>query len=102
MDISSALFQGEALPRLDAFYAKMQQNWPAAVPEGLKQKLGPRCRHDVVRVVKGIFGLGESPKRWYERFRGELVSLGFRELSVLRCCFVYFVDGVLHGAEQLR
>ena len=56
-DVSAAFLQGEALPRPEPLYVRIPRNWPVAVLSWLSAQLGPKCRHDIVKVVKGIFGL---------------------------------------------
>ena len=64
-DVSAAFLQGEALPRTEPLYVRTPRNWPAAVLSWLAAQLGPKCRHDIVKVVKGIFGLAGSPRVRY-------------------------------------
>ena len=51
---------------------------------------------------KGIFGLGESPRQWYLRFKRELEALGFLEIRLMRCFFMIFHDGTKGVKYTLR
>ena len=66
--VSAAFLQGEALARTEPVYVLIPRNLPAAVTAWLAAQLGPKCRHDTVKLVKGIFGLAGSPRVWYQKF----------------------------------
>jgi hypothetical protein len=89
-DVSAAFLQGEELPRTEPLFVRIPKTWPMAVQAWLAATLGPACRHDIVRVVKGIFGLAESPRLWYQKFRKVLIELGFFESSITKCLFIKF------------
>ena len=38
---------------------------------------------DLVRLLKGGFGLPESPRLWYLEYRGKLVAIGFVDCRLL-------------------
>jgi hypothetical protein len=98
-DVAAAFLQGEELDR--EVYLKVP--WlPDRVRRWLEAKLGPNCRKDRMRAKKGIFGLGESPRRWYRRFKKELEALGFHEMRILVCCFALYHDGTLGPVGVLR
>ena len=64
-DVSSAFLQGNQLER--ELYLRLPRDMPPRVANWCRQKLGTKCRGDVVRARKGVFGLGESPRLWYLR-----------------------------------
>ena len=68
-DISSAFLNGRALDR--ELYTSMP-----------KDILLPELRGKLCRLKKGIYGLRQAPRLWFERLRDEIVSLGFRQLKL--------------------
>ncbi len=61
-DIKSAFLQGAPLERDGDLSLKVPTTWPEAVLKHLWKRLGPAFRHDYLKIVKGVFGLGESPR----------------------------------------
>lgn len=100
-DVSAAFLQGVPLRReLYLRYLRVPKNWPPRVLDWLRKKLGPTMRSDFIRARKGIFGLGESPRMWYLRFKSELEALGFKECRILPGLFVHWekcgqIDGII-------
>ena len=87
-DVSSAFLQGEDLPIDRKLFMRVPNNLPKHASDYVRGWAGPGFRSDVVRIIKGIFGLSESPRLWYERFRKVLRELGFREMKLFTCVFV--------------
>ena len=76
---------------------------PQEVLDYMGWRLGAGNRHDVFEATKGIFGLSESPRLWYLRFRETLVNLGFKESKLIPCLFMKHNDqGVLIGLITLH
>ena len=100
-DITAAFLQGEPLPRDKPLYIWMPRKLPAGVVSYLDDKL-KGYRTDLVKVVKGVFGLNESPRLWYLGLRKHLYALGFRELSLAPCVFVLHVKGKLEAMATVH
>lgn len=55
-------------------------------------------KDDILEMVKGGFGLPESPRLWYMEYRDTLVDCGMREMSLLPGVFVaHHDDGALRA-----
>ena len=54
-------------------------------------------RDDVVKLIKGGFGLAESSRLWYLHLERGLEELGMRELKLSPGTFVYHVNMELKG-----
>ena len=52
--------------------------------------------------MKGIFGLSESPRLWYLRFRETIQGTGLRESKLIPCLFMKHIDGRLVGLITLH
>ena len=76
-DITAAFLQGEPLPRERPLYIWFPRRLPAEVQAYVNDKLKGFCT-DLVKVVKGVFGLNESPRLWYLGLNRHLSELGFR------------------------
>ena len=61
----------------------------------LWKRLGPAFRRDCRKIVKGAFGLGQSPRHYHLKLKEVLTNLGFRELRLVKCVFVYVKDQTL-------
>ena len=57
--------QGVAICRDAPLFVKIPQNWPSAVLQHLNERLGGGMRTDYLRICKGVFSLGESPRLFY-------------------------------------
>ena len=67
-----------------------------APPEGLPpvQGMTEVAPHELLRVVKGAYGLAEAPGLWYLRALELLEKAGMKELSFARSTFIYLAtDG---------
>ena len=100
-DITAAFLQGEPLPRDKPLYIWLPKKMPSEVNQYLEGKL-QGFRTDLVKVVKGVFGLNESPRLWYLGLRRHLKELGFRELTLAPCVFVLHVKGVLQAMATVH
>ena len=100
-DITAAFLQGEPLPRDTPLYIWMPKRLPAEVQAYLGDKL-KGFRTDLVKVVKGVFGLNGSPRLWYLGLRRQLYALGFKELTLAPCVFVLHVEGMLEAMATVH
>ena len=91
-DVSAAFLQGQQLPSEREIYVRIPQGYPVEAMEELKKLIGPGMRGDIVRLLKGGFGLPESPRLWYLEYRQTLLTLGGRELRLLPGFFVFEDD----------
>ena len=55
-------------------YSDLDKEVYIKIPEGYKGNYNPG---DVLPLLKGLYGLKQSGKLWYEELRGTLTSLGF-------------------------
>ena len=80
-DVSTAFLSGKQTERV--VYVK-------APPEGLPQVDGMSAvaPHELLRIVKGAYGLAEAPRLWYLRAVELLEKMGMEELSFSRSTFV--------------
>ena len=100
-DITAAFLQGVPLPREKPLYITMPRNVPGEVSQYLSDKLQGH-RVDVVRVLKGVFGLNESPRLWYLGLKQHLEALGFREMRLAPCVFTLHLKGSLMGMATVH
>ena len=88
-DVSAAFLQGQELPPGREIYVKIPKGYPDEAMEQLRQWLGPNMRPDLAKLLKGGFGLPESPRLWYLEYKKTLLELGGRELRLLPGFFVF-------------
>lgn len=100
-DITAAFLQGEPLPREKPLYIWFPRKLPSEVQQYLNDKL-KGFRTDMVKVVKGVFGLNESPRLWYLGLRRHLVELGFREMKLAPCVFTLHIGGNLEAMATVH
>ncbi|CAE7326527.1 psaC [Symbiodinium sp. CCMP2456] len=100
-DISAAFLQGEKLDVSRVVYVKLPKGYPSEINDHLLRRLSERTRgslrHDLVKLVKGGFGLAESPRLWYLRLKRGLEDVGLKELKLSPGTFVFHVGGELQG-----
>ena len=60
------------------------------VPE-LSRELGLE-HHQCVRLLKAVYGLVNTPRRWYQRVTTDLSALGGKELQTEPCLWVFRDD----------
>ncbi|CAE7682647.1 RE2 [Symbiodinium necroappetens] len=105
-DISAAFLQGEKLQAERVVYIKLPKGYPEAISEHLLARLGAQkggsIRSDLVRLMKGGFGLAESPRLWYLRLRRGLLEIGLKELKLSPGTFVLHVKGALRGILSIH
>jgi hypothetical protein len=59
-------------------------------PPGFEDLYDP---NHVLRVLKSVYGLKQSPRMWYITLVNYLLSLGYNRLIKDRCIFVKIIDG---------
>eukprot|EP00435_Cladocopium_sp_Y103_P008686 s1575_g2.t1 len=91
-DISAAFLQGDYLPQDRRVFLQTPKNYPQFVREFLLQQLPPGARTDLFRMLKGGFGLAESPRLWYKRFKRGAESIGGKEMTLCPGVFGFFLD----------
>ena len=100
-DITAAFLQGEQLPREKPLYIWLPKKMPLGVQNYVVDKLRG-YRTDLVKVVKGVFGLNESPRLWYLGLRKHLAALGFREMKLAPCVFTLHINGQLEAMATVH
>ena len=102
-NVTAAFVQGDELPADRELYMRLPRNWPPRVMKWLRQRLGPNARMDAVRILKGVFGLAESPRLWYDRVVNIMAQLGMRQCRLLPCVFAaHHPDGRLRAVLSLH
>ena len=77
---------------------KVPKGYPEEAMKELEKFLGEDSRHDIAQLVKGGFGLPESPRLWYLEYKQTLLELGGRELRLVPGFFCFYnKKGELHG-----
>ena len=89
-DISAAFLQGDYLPDERRVFIQTPKNYPFFVRQFLRTKIPDGARTDVFRMKKAGFGLAESPRLWYHRFKRGAESIGGRELQLCPGLFSFF------------
>ena len=89
-DISAAFLQGDYLPETRRVFMKTPKNYPMFVREYLASMVPQGARTDIFRMKKGGFGLSESPRLWYQRFKRDVEGIGGRELSLAPGVFSFW------------
>ena len=93
-DVSSAFLQGKPLPTEREVYVKPPGGYPSYVNELSLEMVGAGHRDDLLRLLKGGFGLAESPRLWYLEYRNTLKIIGLRELKLVPACSEHFIQMV--------
>ncbi len=77
MDVKTAFLNGE-----------LKQKVYMSIPDGVagKDKLQPEY---VCELKKSLYGLKISPKKWYEKFKDEILKLGFTTYPFQPCLFFW-------------
>ena len=89
-DIPAAFLQGDYLPEGRRVFLKSPTNYPLFVRQYLMSKVPPGARTDLFRMKKAGFGLAESPRLWYQRFRRDIIAIGGKELQLAPGVFSFF------------
>ena len=97
-DVSSAFLQGKPLPEDRVIYIRLPRGYPDYIEKYIQEQLGSHVKRDVLRMVKGGFGLPESPRLWYLEYKETLRICGMREMYLLPGVFVaHHPDGSLRA-----
>lgn len=89
--ISAAFLQRDYLPAERRVFVQTPKNYPLFVSQFLQNKIPAGARTDLFRMKKAGFGLAESPRLWYHRFKRSAGSIGGREMKL--CLGVFsFLD----------
>jgi len=75
-DVTTAFLAGEFKPNEKIFIE---------IPEGFKND---KNKNKICRVLRGLYGIRGSPKRWNEKFTETLKKLGFKQLDNDPCTFI--------------
>eukprot|EP00435_Cladocopium_sp_Y103_P046235 s919_g13.t1 len=89
-DISAAFLQGDYLPAERRVFVQTPKNYPLFVRQFLQTKIPAGARTDMFRMKKAGFGLAESPRLWYHRFKRGTESIGGKELRLCPGLFSFF------------
>jgi hypothetical protein len=89
-DISAAFLQGDYLPAERRVFVQTPKNYPLFVRRFLQNKIPAGARTDLFRMKKAGFGLAESPRLWYHRFKRGAESIGGREMKLCPGVFSFF------------
>ena len=80
-DITGAFLQG------DQSLASREEPLYVSVP---REGVGNLHTEQLLLVVRGIFGLANSPRLWWRHLRDTLIKLGARQCTLDRAVFVFF------------
>lgn len=89
-DISAAFLQGDYLPATRRVFVQSPKNYPLFVRQFLMTKLPEGARTDLLKLKKAGFGLAESPRLWYQRFKRDTEAIGGREWKLVPGVFSFF------------
>ena len=89
-DISAAFLQGDYLPETRRVFVQAPRNYPMFVRQFLMKKLPGGARTDLLKLKKAGFGLAESPRLWYQRFKRDTEAIGGREWKLVPGVFSFF------------
>ena len=89
------------LPEGRNIFGRVPASWPKELLDHLISRLPAGCQPGLVELLKGGFGLPESPRLWYFAYRQAMLDLGFKECRLLPALFMLFhKEGPRRG--QLR
>ena len=89
-DVSAAFLQGDVLPEDRRVFVQCPRNYPQFVREFLKKQVPENCQVDLFRLRKAGFGLAESPRLWYKKFKRDIESIGGQEWRLMPGMFSFF------------
>ena len=90
-DVKTAFLRGKDQPR--ELYVRLPSEMP------------PDCGyepHEIVEVVKGLYGLSEAPRLWWLEYKAALEELGFIHMKLLPGVFALFRDGIVRAVVGLH
>ena len=56
---------------------------------------------EVIEMQKGVWGLCNAPRLWWRRLRWVLTEVGFEEMEMMQCVFVYWARDVQGNKRSL-
>lgn len=77
-DIRTAFLQGDNTESQEELYGEP--------PPEVREKLGMKD-HEILRIIKAVYGLLNAPKRWYESISRFLLDDGWVQHSLDQCLF---------------
>ena len=96
-DVSAAFLQGDLLPPERRVFVQCPRNYPNFVRQYLRQQVPDNCRTDLFRLRKAGFGLAESPRLWYKKFKRDIESIGGKEWRLMPGVFSFFQHGEVYA-----
>ena len=96
-DVSAAFLQGDLLPEERRVFVQCPRNYPNFVRQYLRAQVPQDCRTDLFRMRKAGFGLAESPRLWYKKFKRDIESIGGKEWRLMPGVFSFFQDGEVYA-----
>lgn len=96
-DVSAAFLQGDLLPEDRRVFVQCPRNYPDFVRKFLRAQIPDGCRTDLFRMRKAGFGLAESPRLWYKKFKRDIESIGGKEWRLMPGVFSFFMDGEVYA-----
>ena len=76
--VSAAFLQGQPLPPEREVYVRMPNGYTEAVNKHIIEQVGEGHRGDLLRLLKGGFGLCESPRLWYLEYKATLKEINLQ------------------------
>ena len=58
-------------------------------------------QNDLLEMRKGVYGLCNAPRLWWRRLREVLLELGFVEMRMMQCVFMYWASDHQGNRKQL-
>ena len=104
-DVASAFLQGKPLPEDREVYVRIPAGYPQYVVDYILKQLGAgkNYRGDLLRLLKGGFGLAESPRLWYLEYKATLEDIGLHELKLVPGMFrAFHPDGSLRALVTIH
>ena len=89
-DVSAAFLQGDVLPEERRVFVQCPKNYPLFVRNFLRTLIPADCQTDLFRLRKAGFGLAESPRLWYKKFKRDIESIGGQEWRLMPGMFSFF------------
>lgn len=89
-DVSAAFLQGDVLPEDRRVFVQCPRNYPQFVRQFLQTKVPNGYQTDIFRLRKAGFGLAESPRLWYKKFKRDIESIGGQEWRLMPGMFSFF------------
>jgi hypothetical protein len=94
-DVPAAYINAKRDPNSKKIYMKLNKDITNLILENdpLFQKYVDIDGTSVVEIIRALYGLSDSSGLWYKEISKYLVSIGFKENSVIPCVFNKIIDG---------